>query len=199
MAVLDGGSIRLDDDSPRLGDDDSPRLGDDDNPRLGDEGTLGLGDDGTLGIGDDGTLGLGDDGTTDRLLSAVTADAVDPERAESGWILSALSVSIGRSAMPIIMLPRVPIRAPAPPVIGSQGPSSVSYSRGRYLKYVSISLSRVGLWFRAHSLRSPNDKIFCSFKTQATAALSLMLVRFTRQTAARSGNTEHRILSTSSI
>lgn len=46
---------------------------------------------------------------------------------------SALSISMGRSATPIIMLPTVPMIAEVAPVMGSQGPSSVSYSRGRYL------------------------------------------------------------------
>ena len=52
---------------------------------------------------------------------------------ESGWMLSLLRVSAGKSAMPIIIVVMVPIIAEAPPVTGSQGPSSVSYSRGRYL------------------------------------------------------------------
>ena len=43
----------------------------------------------------------------------------------------ALNISIGKSATPIIILPIVPSSADAPPEMGSHGPSSVSYSRGR--------------------------------------------------------------------
>lgn len=46
---------------------------------------------------------------------------------------NAFRISTGKSATPIIRLLIVPINADAPPVIGSQGPSSASYSRGRYL------------------------------------------------------------------
>src|SRR5947209_4992009 len=45
--------------------------------------------------------------------------------------LSARTISTGKSAMPIVKLPIVPSNAAAPPEIGSHGPSSVSYSRGR--------------------------------------------------------------------
>lgn len=55
----------------------------------------------------------------------------------SGCIFKSLRVSIGKSATPIIICVAVPIRAVAPPEIGSQGPSSVSYSRGRHLYLVS--------------------------------------------------------------
>lgn len=48
--------------------------------------------------------------------------------------LTALKISIGKSATPIPRLAMVPSRADAPPEIGSHGPSSVSYSRGRYLE-----------------------------------------------------------------
>lgn len=44
---------------------------------------------------------------------------------------AALKISIGKSATPIVMLLIVPSKAEAPPEIGSQGPSSVSYSFGR--------------------------------------------------------------------
>jgi len=47
--------------------------------------------------------------------------------------LTALKISIGKSATPMVKLAIVPINAEAPPDIGSQGPSSVSYSFGRYL------------------------------------------------------------------
>lgn len=50
-----------------------------------------------------------------------------------GLGLKALSNSTGKSATPIDRLAIVPKSAEAPPEIGSQGPSSVSYSRGRYL------------------------------------------------------------------
>jgi len=42
-----------------------------------------------------------------------------------------LKISIGKSATPMERLAMVPRRADAPPEIGSHGPSSVSYSRGR--------------------------------------------------------------------
>jgi hypothetical protein len=51
----------------------------------------------------------------------------------SGCILSSLRVCMGISATPIITEVAVPIRAPAAPETGSQGPSSGTYSRGRYL------------------------------------------------------------------
>ena len=54
-----------------------------------------------------------------------------------GFVLSALNISTGKSANPIIRLPRVPRSAEAPPDMGSHGPSSESYSRGRYLVKVS--------------------------------------------------------------
>jgi hypothetical protein len=51
----------------------------------------------------------------------------------SGWMLSSLRVWMGISATPIITEVAVPINAPAAPETGSQGPSSGTYSRGRYL------------------------------------------------------------------
>lgn len=45
--------------------------------------------------------------------------------------LNALNISTGKSATPMVRLAKVPNRAEAPPEIGSHGPSSVSYSRGR--------------------------------------------------------------------
>lgn len=42
--------------------------------------------------------------------------------------------SAGISVKPVAKVPRLPIIAAAPPVIGSLGPGSVSYSLGRYLK-----------------------------------------------------------------
>lgn len=54
----------------------------------------------------------------------------------SGWMLSSLRVSMGKSATPIIICVAVPTRADAAPERGSQGPSSVSYSRGRNLLYL---------------------------------------------------------------
>jgi len=53
-------------------------------------------------------------------------DAVDLD-------LKALKISRGKSATPIVKLAIVPNSAEAPPEMGSQGPSSVSYSRERYL------------------------------------------------------------------
>lgn len=57
-----------------------------------------------------------------------------------GLILRALNISTGKSANPIIRLPRVPRSAEAPPDMGSHGPSSESYSRGRYLALVSLEV-----------------------------------------------------------
>ena len=49
----------------------------------------------------------------------------------SPWaVLKDFKISTGKSAIPMERFPKVPIRAAAPPEIGSQGPSSVSYSRG---------------------------------------------------------------------
>jgi hypothetical protein len=48
-----------------------------------------------------------------------------------GFALNALKISTGKSAIPIERLAIVPNKADAPPVMGSHGPSSVSYSRGR--------------------------------------------------------------------
>jgi hypothetical protein len=52
----------------------------------------------------------------------------------SGEMCKAFRASIGISATPIIMLLTVPMSALPPPVIGSHGPSSTSYSTGRYLQ-----------------------------------------------------------------
>lgn len=49
----------------------------------------------------------------------------------AGLTFIALKISTGKSAHPIMRLPKVPSIADAPPDMGSQGPSSVSYSRGR--------------------------------------------------------------------
>jgi hypothetical protein len=51
----------------------------------------------------------------------------------SGWIFRSFKVSMGKSATPIIIWVAVPMIAVAPPEIGSQGPSSASYSRDRNL------------------------------------------------------------------
>lgn len=48
-----------------------------------------------------------------------------------GFALKALKISTGKSATPMVRLAIVPRSADAPPEIGSHGPSSVSYSRGR--------------------------------------------------------------------
>lgn len=58
--------------------------------------------------------------------------------------LRALDMSTGVSANPIIILAIVPSRAEAPPEMGSQGPSSGSYSRGRYLKRSVAETADVG-------------------------------------------------------
>ena len=57
-----------------------------------------------------------------------------------GFVLRARNISTGKSANPIMRLPIVPRSAEAPPDIGSHGPSSESYSRGRYLETVSLQL-----------------------------------------------------------
>lgn len=63
------------------------------------------------------------------------------------WLpfLTALKISIGKSATPMVKLANVPIKAEAPPDIGSQGPSSVSYSFGRYLHKISRNSKHVRL------------------------------------------------------
>ena len=63
--------------------------------------------------------------------------ASGPADRSDGLTFKAFNTSTGISAKPIIMLPMVPRRAAVAPDIGSQGPSSESYSRGRYLKKVS--------------------------------------------------------------
>jgi hypothetical protein len=76
----------------------------------------------------------------------------------SGCMLSSLRVSIGKSATPIIICVAVPTIAVAPPVMGSHGPSSVSYSRGRYLSklaYSSVVLFRMAYNLRSLKLSSP--------------------------------------------
>lgn len=60
----------------------------------------------------------------------------------SGCMLSSLRVWIGISATPIITEVAVPIIAPAAPETGSQGPSSGTYSRGRYLQVLAHVINR---------------------------------------------------------
>lgn len=50
------------------------------------------------------------------------------------FTFKARRIPLGIAATPITRLPKVPIRAEAPPDMGSHGPSSRSYSLGRYLK-----------------------------------------------------------------
>ena len=59
--------------------------------------------------------------------------------------LKPVMISTGISAMPTIKLLRVPRRAEAAPLIGSHGPSSESYSHGRYLycQYVALVIDCV--------------------------------------------------------
>ena len=57
--------------------------------------------------------------------------------------LTALKISIGKSATPMPRLAMVPSRADAPPEMGSQGPSSVSYSRGRYLCWSAFESNQI--------------------------------------------------------
>lgn len=72
------------------------------------------------------------------LMSVEAAFALPFPFVASGWMFNALSVELGMSAMPIAMLPIVPTSAAAPPEIGSIGPSSRSYSQGRYLMDVRL-------------------------------------------------------------
>lgn len=65
--------------------------------------------------------------------SSSSRAAVLPVAADFGLGLKTFSNSTGKSATPIDRLAIVPKSAEAPPEIGSQGPLSVSYSRGRYL------------------------------------------------------------------
>lgn len=60
------------------------------------------------------------------------------------FCLTDLNSSIGKSAIPIERLAIVPNKAEAPPEIGSHAPSSVSYSRGRYL---TISVKLCSRWW----------------------------------------------------
>lgn len=75
----------------------------------------------------DGLLSAGG-GTSSSSRAAVLSVAVD-----DGLGLKTLINSTGKSATPIDRLAIVPKSAEAPPEMGSQGPLSVSYSRGRYL------------------------------------------------------------------
>lgn len=64
------------------------------------------------------------------------------ERSSDSWLsrafvdltFKARIIPVGIDAAPITRLAKVPRRAEAPPEIGSHGPSSRSYSFGRYLK-----------------------------------------------------------------
>jgi len=68
------------------------------------------------------------------------------ERSSDSWLsrafvdltFKARMIPVGIAAAPIIRLAKVPRRAEAPPEIGSHGPSSRSYSFGRYLRNFSI-------------------------------------------------------------
>lgn len=73
--------------------------------------------------------GVCDTDASDTWLSGVD----DTGPADNSFTLprNALNISTGKSATPIVRLARVPKRAEAPPEMGSHGPSSVSYSRGR--------------------------------------------------------------------
>jgi hypothetical protein len=61
---------------------------------------------------------------------------------ESGWILSNFNVWMGISATPIMIEVAVPIKALAPPEIGSTGPSSIANSRARYLTLLDAPQKR---------------------------------------------------------
>lgn len=74
------------------------------------------------------------EGDEPEVLDLETNGEVSPSLGLSaGLDLMALKISTGKSAKPIVRLPMVPSNAEAPPEIGSQGPSSESYSMGRYL------------------------------------------------------------------
>ena len=115
----------------------------------------------------------------------------------AGLIFSKCSTSIGKSATPIIKLPIVPRRADVAPLIGSQGPSSESYSLGRYLAVLDKILWR--LREVTYNLRSLKSSRRWLPRAVAANALNLILVRLTRHTAARVGTTAHLKLSTPSF
>lgn len=108
-----------------------------------------------------------------------------------GLIRRARRISTGKSATPIMRLPMVPSRADAPPEIGSQGPSSESYSLGRYLWFISTNAALMERE-EDYNLRVLKSSRPSSPNVAAANALSRMLVRFTRQTAARLGASAHR-------
>lgn len=112
-----------------------------------------------------------------------------------GLIFIAFKISTGKSAKPIMRLPNVPSSADAPPEIGSQGPSSASYSRGRYL--VSSAYENEDADMYSYNFKLLESSMPSLAKTVAAKALSLMVVRLTRQTAARLGATKQRIVSIS--
>lgn len=107
----------------------------------------------------------------------------------SGCMLSSFKVWIGMSATPIIICVAVPIIATAAPEMGSVGPSSIAYSRARYLWSLDIAH---GNCFDAYSLSSEKLISPSWASTVAVWALSLVWVLFTLQTAGRLGVTAHR-------
>lgn len=95
--------------------------------------------------------------------ASVPCTAVDDDRG-----LKALINSTGKSATPMVKLVIVPASADAPPDIGSQGPESVSYLRGRYLySYSSTS----NLFGGSYNLRSEKFKRPSLERTVAASAL----------------------------
>jgi hypothetical protein len=108
---------------------------------------------------------------------------------ESGCMLSSFNVWMGISATPIIIEVAVPIKALAPPEMGSTGPSSIAYSLARYLFSLesSLMLPHITYSLSSEKLSSP-----CCASTVAAWALSLTCVRLTLQTAGSVGVTAHR-------
>jgi hypothetical protein len=71
--------------------------------------------------------------SVDFLLAPVDSSVWSLFEAENGGNGRVRSISAGISATPIATSAMLPKIAVAPPVTGSMGPSSKSYSRGRYL------------------------------------------------------------------
>lgn len=71
-------------------------------------------------------------------MDSLEDDRRDPGEAERLPVLGcgngiARMISAGISAKPTVKSTMLPISAAAPPVSGSRGPGSISYSLGRYL------------------------------------------------------------------
>lgn len=91
---------------------------------------------------------------------------------ESGWMANAFNVATGKSATPIIVDVSVSRTAEAPPLIGSVGPISTSYSRGRYLD--ASVLVPIFTIEEPYNFRSA--KLITDFSASTYAAKALSLI-----------------------